>query len=35
MKLIALINENVHLYGEESMLSLENIVGPNGVEEDN
>ncbi|KAI5422128.1 hypothetical protein KIW84_045545 [Lathyrus oleraceus] len=41
MKLIALINGNVHLYvmhpvnGKKSILSLENNVGSNGVEEDN
>ncbi|XP_050887670.1 uncharacterized protein LOC127092818 [Lathyrus oleraceus] len=41
MKLIALINGNVHLYvmrpvyGKESILSLENNVGPSSVEEDN
>ncbi|KAI5386353.1 hypothetical protein KIW84_072760 [Lathyrus oleraceus] len=41
MKLIALINGNVHLYvmhpiyGEEPIPSLENNVGPNDVEEDN
>lgn len=40
MKIIALINGNVHLYvihpiyGKEQILSLENSVGPNGVEED-
>ncbi|KAI5395619.1 hypothetical protein KIW84_061967 [Lathyrus oleraceus] len=39
-EMIALINGNVHLYfmhpiyGEEQILSLENSVGPNGVEED-
>lgn len=41
MKFIALINGNVHLYvmhlvyREEPILSLENNVGTNGVEEDN
>lgn len=40
-QLIALINGNAHLYimhqvyGEESILSLENNIGPNGVKEDN
>lgn len=40
MKIIALISGNVHLYvmhpvyGEEQILSLENNVGPNDVEED-
>ncbi|CAI8594158.1 unnamed protein product [Vicia faba] len=40
MKIIALINGNMHLYvihpvlGEEKILPIENNVGPNGIEDD-